>query len=674
MANPDYRTMFPDLEPFYPRPEDLSDLAILVSGTSATSEASDIPAGYTYLAQFITHDISYEEDTDRFFASDQPWDILNPDVIEQIRNLRRPNFDLETIYGYSDPTNRDETPRRDLVADQTLAGLPLLNLGLTIGVDDETAASRLRFLADLQRGVASVSARIVDPRNDENLLLAQTQVVFTHFHNALVVWLRETHTGNLDAALAKKLFDKARKLAIRYYQTIVLTDFLPRIVQVSVLEAILDGVKPSKLFYQPELFIPTEFSAAAFRFGHSMIKEKYDLNVLNAGKGAAELDNLLTFTGPGVMGSTPGTPILSLPSLWIIDWYRFYDLGKSPSNFAERINTELPSQLRDLLPAAPNSPKNMANSLPALDLFRGRRLGLPSGQDIARRMGTVPLEPKEICWLIDQRVIDTMKPGEVNDLKAKLKKAFSEQTPLWFYLLAEAELRGNGRLGEVGSRIIAETMIALLLQSEYSILQEPWDDDEGKLLENGKFSMPTLLRFVRAMGEKHHDDLYPDGPDVFDAINPLGDSGPTAKSLIKKEKKEMNIAEKIEILRQRVIKGEVSANALARDGIKAMKMGMQRPLGTRTTEWAALMGYITDDADELTRLCGLETRFNESRWGLASVAYIGGNSLCTSETVTATGTLRAMSIEMIKNLDATGDTLDKFENAETFQASILADR
>ncbi|MFM9903646.1 MAG: hypothetical protein ACKVQJ_03635 [Pyrinomonadaceae bacterium] len=134
----------------------------------------------------------------------------------------------------------------------------------------------------------------------------------------------------------------------------------------------------------------------------------------------------------------------------------------------------------------------------------------------------------------------------------------------------------------------------------------------------------------------------------------------------------MDIVNKIEILRQKVKGGQIDAEDLAAWAIDAMRSGMQRPVGVETPQWRLLMSKISTDADELDRLCGKEDRFNQSRWGLASVAYIAGNALCTSETVTATGTIRAMSIEMIKNLDAEGAQLDAFEDKATAEAFAIA--
>lgn len=531
MSNPDYRKMFEDLKEYCPESDDLNKLATVMSGQSrfldATSSArlldffsskpKPIPAGYTYLSQFITHDISFDKASDRHIREDRPWKVLDPEKIKELKNLRKPNFDLETLYGYEAPTNKGEPPRAELMQQSSL---PLLKLGYTLGLD---VGANISYPCDLPRKDGKVLANIADPRNDENLLLAQTLVAFIKFHNAMVVRLNES--GNYTY---EQLFEKARKLTIRYYQTIILTDFLPRIVQEPILKYVREKLGTEELFYRPkpdEIFIPLEFSVAAFRFGHSMIKREYNLNKI---KPKASLDNMMMFTGRGEMDANPTR--LKLPSVWIINWHSFYEFDTSvlnPAlNIADDINTELPLELLRLRPKAnDDNSDGRASSLAALDLFRGRRFGLPPGQDVAEKIygKGASLSAEQISkLLLDKKIHDTPE-DEAERIKKRLSDVFSEKTPLWFYILAEAEFQKDGKLGAVGSRIIAETVIQLLYHSEYSILQqEEWESDEGFLLNDGKFGMPEMLKFVQAMGQTHFKVLYPGMTSNFDELNPLG--------------------------------------------------------------------------------------------------------------------------------------------------------
>ena len=51
---------------------------------------------------------------------------------------------------------------------------------------------------------------------------------------------------------------------------------------------------------------------------------------------------------------------------------------------------------------------------------------------------------------------------------------FKQRTPLWYYVLKESEVREAGaRLGEVGSRIVAEVFMGLLRADRTSYLNSP---------------------------------------------------------------------------------------------------------------------------------------------------------------------------------------------------------
>jgi hypothetical protein len=532
MPNPDYRKIFEELKSYCPESDDLNKLATVMSGHSRfidaalserileglhdlfITEPKPIPAGYTYLSQLMIHDISFDERSDRHSRDDRPWEVLDPEKIKELRNLRKPNFDLETLYGHEVAPNPGETPRAQLMQQ---GSLPLLKLGPTKRTSIGTN-TRYSYPSDLPRGDSSVLAEIADPRNDENLLLAQTLVAFIKFHNAMVVELSKSGNYTYDA-----LFKKARKLTIRYYQTIILTDFLPRVVQDSVLKYVGDRAGTEELFYKPkpdDMFIPLEFSVAAFRFGHSMIRRGYNLNAANTN---ATLDQIMLFTGRGKMDGNPLR--VKLPSNWIINWNSFYEINGPALNNAEDINTQLPQELLQLRPKVSDNSDGRASSLAALDLFRGRRFGLPTGQDIAERLygKEAVLSADDISRLILNKQIYYTHEDEAARIKKRMSDVFSENTPLWFYILAEAELQKDGKLGAVGSRIVAETIYQLLYYSEYSILQEKWETDEGCLIKNEKFDMPGMLKFIQDVGQRHFNVLYPNVADEFDELNPLKD-------------------------------------------------------------------------------------------------------------------------------------------------------
>ncbi len=69
-----------------------------------------------------------------------------------------------------------------------------------------------------------------------------------------------------------------------------------------------------------------------------------------------------------------------------------------------------------------------------------------------------------------------------------------KDTPLWFYVLREAELN-NGKLKGVGARIVAETFHRAIEGSTHSIVRDPaWRPSLGP--NNSTFRMVDLLLFA----------------------------------------------------------------------------------------------------------------------------------------------------------------------------------
>jgi hypothetical protein len=383
----------------------------------------------------------------------------------QIHNFRTPALDLDSVYGdgpVAHPFMYQRADNRLFLIGQTKAS------GNTGGLPDIPASPN-----DLPRNVQGF-ALIGDPRNDENLVVAQTHLAFLKFHNKLVT------TKNLS-------FEDARKAVTWHYQWIVLHDFVARLVGKDVLANALESRRVYQFTDEP--FIPVEFAVAAYRFGHSMVRQSYDHNrIFGPGTGRlapGSLNLLFRFTGlSGAIDGTPGNEVL--PSNWVIDWRAFHEVGPLPAgrtfNQARLIDPFLVQELHTL----PDK-----SSLPQRNLTRGVRQQLPSGQSVARAMRIDPLTPEEVA---------EGKAGA-----AAKEQRLTHQTPLWFYILQEAKIKGKGRkLGPVGGQIIAEVFVGLLEGDRTSFLAENprWKPDLGP--KPGVFSMADLLRFV-------------------DEINPVGD-------------------------------------------------------------------------------------------------------------------------------------------------------
>ncbi|HKX27655.1 MAG TPA: heme peroxidase family protein, partial [Blastocatellia bacterium] len=471
------------LPEYRPEVEALMELGLSMEAQGDLGENPGLPSGYTYLGQFIDHDLTAFDSSTSLFEKE-----LTPEVL--FSNCT-PSLDLDSLYGLGPELERRHPSGRRIYEDDGIK----LRVGLTTG--DPVVGIDALFPHDLPRGDDPQwrqRASIADPRNDENLVIAQTHVAFIRFHNAVVDRLAAEYP-------ADQLFQAARRKVVQHYHWIILHDFLPRIIEVEALQEVRRNGCQFLVREPGEApFMPVEFSFAVFRFGHSLVRNSYQWNrVFQSrphGYHPAALAELLSNTGSG---ENTLAVVLKLPSSWIIDWTRFYDFTGFPgvennprSNVARRIGPSLSPKLMDL-PTSPAGGRPF-RSLAVLNLLRGRSVGLPSGQDVAERLGIQnALTPDEIA---------SGPQGEV--LK---RHGFDRLTPLWYYILKEAEVRCEGRrLGPVGSRIVAETFIDLLSVSEHSILAEGkageliWRPDLGPVIP-GRFLMSDLLFFLHRASE-----------------------------------------------------------------------------------------------------------------------------------------------------------------------------
>jgi len=455
---------------------------------------SNLPAGYTYLGQFITHDITFDKTVN---IADGELDA------KQIRQGRTPSLELDSLYGMG-PLSASG---RHLYENDCLH--------FKIGKTTPTLVgnAQVEYPNDLPRDTSNPAnprkALIAEPRNDRNLALAQTHLAFLKFHNAVVNHLAD------DGLLGRELFEAARKKVIQHYQCIVLEDYLPRILDDSTLttvrkDVLANGAKRITYSKESSLFLPVEFSFAAFRFGHSLVRDKYEWNRVfetpapNAPNNGvhrmdgARLHQLFTLTGAN--GNLGGAK--TLPTNWAIDWTRFYDFSEfkgirnnPKSNRARKINTTLSIGLKGI-PGFPADIPIESRSVAVLDLQMGAMLSLPTGQEAAIKFKLEPLQEEQIAEGPHQKILE--------------EYGFHQKTPLWYYIMKEAEIENNGeRLGQVGSRIVAETIFGLIKSSEYSILKDPnWKPDLGRDKDN-TFGMADLLVFTKKYGYDDNDPINP---------------------------------------------------------------------------------------------------------------------------------------------------------------------
>ena len=414
-------------------------------------------------------------------------------MVENLRNLRLPALNLDSVYGDGPTLSR----HRPTEAADLYEGVRL-KVGTAAPKDGSGSipGDLVPPEDDLRRDLPRVNkkALVADGRNDENLIIAQFHTAFLRFHNAVVDRLEADGSGRYRHDQGK-LFRKARRLTRWHYQWLVVNDYLRNVTLPGVAEKILLG---GPKHYDPsggELFMPLEFSVAAYRFGHSMVRAAYDHN-RNFGHGAivapeASFDLLFRFTGRSPNPFFGQTDVL--PFNWIIEWDRFVDHG-SPfaDRFARWIDSRIAFPLSEMANEGNGPPVNaMLKQLARRNLLRGYLLSLPTGQAAAAAMGVAPLSPEEI------------RQGNGDGLNQVLDdNGFTQRTPLWFYLLKEAEVRANGTsLSELGSRIVCETMIGLLRHDPKSYLTEghSWDPSKGVRLPNGD-PIVTIADFLRFAG------------------------------------------------------------------------------------------------------------------------------------------------------------------------------
>jgi hypothetical protein len=296
-------------------------------------------------------------------------------------------------------------------------------------------------------------ALIGDPRNDVHIFVNQLHVAFLRAHNLIVDRLREDGVQELG------IFDEARRATMWHYQWILLRDYLPGLVgDELVQELVTQGPRWYSLEGEP--YIPFEFADAAFRYGHSQIRHRYRIN-----ESSAEAPML-----PDLMGFGP------VAADRAVDWWLLFDLpGRPPAQRSKRMDGRLPASLINLPAQITGAVDDEAyHSLAARDLQRGQAIGLPSGEAVAREVGAELLDPADI---------------------GLTTHGWRGETPLWFYILREADVVGNGdRLGPVGGRIVGEVLVGILTSDpEAFVSVDPTWLPTLPAVQDGPYRLADLL-------------------------------------------------------------------------------------------------------------------------------------------------------------------------------------
>jgi hypothetical protein len=482
-----FTKLFPNLPPAEFDPDDLQLLADEMTPRQRRrpapktglnpEEDREITAAYTYLGQFVDHDITFD-------PTSRLREYLDREQIGKLADFRTPRFDLDSIYG----RGPDDQPY--LYAPDGIR--MLLGERMSGNPHDPHACQ-------VPRG-PNGRALIGDPRNDENRIVSQLHAIFLRFHNQVADYL--TRRDQLGAEVS---FDDVREQVRWHYQWLLVTDFLPTVIEKETFRHVFgdpyNPVPGTRELRTGLNLMPVEFSVAAYRFGHSMIRPEYQLNM------AVERPIFSRHTGEAAdLGG-----FRRIPSNWAIDWQFFINLGDdaapaaaaSPADpiehrpqMASKIDTSLASPLRNL-------PARIASDPPMLalrNLERGNTFGLPSGQKVAEALGVEPISDENL--LIGRAATDAHRKPLTD-----IARSFAGKAPLWAYILSEAQVMSWKKaqpgispddipikLGPVGSRIITDVFAALLIGDRTSYLYSP---DPFRPIatfsRNGAFGLAELI-------------------------------------------------------------------------------------------------------------------------------------------------------------------------------------
>jgi hypothetical protein len=441
-----FTTLFPDLCAAKFDESDLRRLADVMSPRREHKPADgpgpdpeedwDITAAYTYLGQFVDHDLSYD-------PTSSLHEFLDREQIGKLADFRTPRFDLDNLYGRG-PDDQPYMYAPDGIRMQL--GKPLS------GNPDDP------YAADVPRA-PNGRALTGDPRDDENRIVSQLHTIFLRFHNQVADKLGKGAS-----------FPEVREQVRWHYQMMLVTDFLPTVIDSETYGRVFgDPYNPVPGLWDLRdglRSMPVEFSVAAYRFGHSMIRAEYRLN--------ADIVKPIFSVNSDATANLGG--FRPIPDGWAIDWNYFIGLTDPPvrrPQHAFKIGTSLASPLRRLPDlVAPQPPPMLA----LRDLERGNVFGLPSGQDVARTLGLDPIPDDEL-------IIRKAATGVRRRTLVDIAPSFAGKAPLWTYILSEAQVMSwekarpgiprdeiSVKLGPVGSRIVADVFAALLIGDRTSYL------------------------------------------------------------------------------------------------------------------------------------------------------------------------------------------------------------
>ena len=430
-----------------------------------------IPSGYTYLLQFVAHDLVH---------SAIPLSVAGGRG-GGTANARRTPLRLETLFG-SGPVGSPHIYALDAPNDDRRTKL---RLGRMRWKENEPktgcpfrdiARTRAENVTGIDRSIAGVrvaltEALVADPRNDDHAVMSQLTALFALLHNGLIdiIRRREDNNGpNGQFGAAYKRFLCAREALTAIYHNIIRNDLMRRVIHPTVYAAydrpapdFIDRTTSAEGLAVRDWEIPFEFSHGAFRFGHAMVRPEYQINDLSL----HDLNVTLEKTSANDPANMP------LDETWMVQWSRFFDINGSTPNLSRRIGPHLSDGLGNdrIFPAFDQTERV---GLLYRDLLGAGLAGLWSVDALITEIGNLRPHFVGMSRLLSDRDyrVDTLREWLAAEpayrtLSASDIETLANDPPLPFFILFEAMHQSQEEglhLGLLGSIIVSEVIFGAL--------------------------------------------------------------------------------------------------------------------------------------------------------------------------------------------------------------------
>lgn len=444
---------------------DLSKTMIAVQGdfkiNPLSQKSSSLPALFTYLGQFLDHDIS---------LVDVP-DFSQPIDVSKLYNQRCALFDLDSVF--------------DAPAVYDSDGYLVLKINSNGVLDVPRTPDGIQIMADI--------------RNGENQIICQVQILFYKFYNRV---LRDMKVKNPNRTIAENVAES--KNVTRYvWQWIMVHTFLKMACGSYFSSLFLENGEPDFKIITPNKLgaLNAEFSFAYYRW-HSLPQEAYYAN------GNAPVDEhpiLSLFINPNFDGFKP------LEKPIVIDFGFFWPMsGYNGFQQTHRFGTAVSFPLGNLPDPIV---EDAVISLPERSLRRQNQTFFANGQDFAQAFGIAEKQIIRNFKLQDENftyncTLPTSRVGE-------LENYFQNNMPLFYYILYEARTIGNGEhLGPLGAKLFGLTALAQLYSDPNAYLYKNWIPIKGEWGCQNTYTY-TMEDFIRYATENPYPIVPIFSPNLF---------------------------------------------------------------------------------------------------------------------------------------------------------------